>query len=89
MSQELDAHRAAMNELKRHIAPCVFHDDNIEDCIQYSGQVPCMTQTESDWLKRLKAIHFKEAAAILSVHGGFVGAKELLQAEADKLSSKS
>jgi hypothetical protein len=39
-----------LEELEEYIAPCVFHDDRHEDCIQHSGQVPCMTQTESDWL---------------------------------------
>lgn len=37
------------------IAPCVFHDERHDECVQHSGQAPCMTQTESDRLAGLLA----------------------------------
>ena len=41
---------AELERLRQSIAPCVFHNDCHDDCLQHSGQAPCMTQTESDWL---------------------------------------
>tara|TARA_B100000929_G_scaffold271961_1_gene243196 strand:- start:4546 stop:4932 length:387 start_codon:yes stop_codon:yes gene_type:complete len=35
------------------IALCVFHDERREDCLRHSGQVPCMTQSESDLASQL------------------------------------
>lgn len=41
-------------QIREDIAPCVFHDNAHADCVQHSGQAPCMTQTESDWLREMQ-----------------------------------
>lgn len=45
------------------VAPCVFHDHNYEECIQHSGQVPCMTQSESDLASELDSVKQQLAIA--------------------------
>ncbi len=47
---------------KMEIAPCVFHDHNHEECLRHSGQVPCMTQSESDLASELEAVKQQLAA---------------------------
>lgn len=41
---------------QENIAACVFHDDRHDDCVQHSGQAPCMTQSESDLLRQIEQI---------------------------------
>lgn len=48
---------------RRYIASCVFHDRNHEECIRHSGQVPCMTQSESDLASELESVKQQLAIA--------------------------
>lgn len=41
---------------QENIAHCVFHDDRRMDCLIHSGQVPCMTQSESDLHRELDSL---------------------------------
>lgn len=51
-----------LTQIAENRAACVFHDRRWEDCIGFSGEIPCMTQTELDRLADLEA-KVEEAAA--------------------------
>lgn len=46
------------------VAECVFHGDRRLDCIQHSGQLPCMTQSEIDLCKEVGRLRARLGEAI-------------------------